>query len=130
MISVLSGNTTAFAVKNRWVLCVVKMSQRVLVMHVLSVVSSLRTLPISDQFSFSKLINIDRLATNSNLLLVLDQLELLWRVFMEDLIKIRKRACSRSSINDRAPPRKHALLRRVAALQRTLLQVSLRVSTD
>ena len=129
-VILLGGDGAVFTVESPWILGVVELSQSVVVLHVHSVISTLRTLFVVNDLSFFKLVDVDGLATIWHLL-VLDHLELLKGILMENILKVSQWFWVRGRVNH-APSvfRKHSLLRRMATLNRALLQVSLWIGTD
>ena len=108
----LSRDHAIFTVENIWILSIVEFPQSILVFHVLSVVSSLRTLFIGNNLSFVKSINVESHANIWNLL-ILDQLELMRGIFIKNLFEVSQRFRVWSSIDHGPSLGKHALLRRM-----------------
>lgn len=76
----------SLSVENDRILSIVEIQKRVLVLHVFSVISTLRPFSIRVKFNFAKLVHIKCLSCSQ--LLVMDHLKLIWRVFMKNLIEI------------------------------------------
>tara|TARA_B110000285_G_C14744518_1_gene432339 strand:+ start:258 stop:461 length:204 start_codon:yes stop_codon:yes gene_type:complete len=62
-VILLGGDGAVFTVESPWILGVVELSQSVVVLHVHSVISTLRTLFVVNDLSFFKLVDVDGLAT-------------------------------------------------------------------
>lgn len=105
----MRSDATAPAVEYNWVLSVIEMPEGIPVVHVLGVVPPLGPLPISHHFGLPQIVQVNGPLSVRDLL-VLNQLELMRRVFMQELIKVSLLVIVGSGVDHGAPLGKHALL--------------------
>ena len=98
----------------------VEVPKGVPVVHVLGVVSPLGPIPISHYFGLTQIVHVNGPLTVGDLL-VLNQLELMGRIFMQKLVEVCLLVIVGSGVDHGAPLGKHALLGRVAAFEGALL---------